>query len=131
MRFHEAFWCYDLGTYALALDGDKRPCTYALLMPGIALYTGIANQENARVLAQTLLHRDMFTGWASVPWLAAGPHNPISYHNRLVWPHDNSLVAAGLARYGYKAEAAQSFPLFSTPAHHRAQPAPRTDVRPG
>jgi glycogen debranching enzyme len=107
-RFHEAFWCYELGTYALALDGEKRPCRVRTSNAGHSLYTGIANPENARVLAQSLLSRDFFTGWG-IRTVARGQsrYNPISYHNGSLWPHDNSLIAAGLARYGYKAEAAQ------------------------
>jgi glycogen debranching enzyme len=107
-HFHDAFWCYDLGTYALGLDGDKRPCRVRSSNAGHCLYTGIANPENARVLAQTLLNRDFFTGWG-IRTIARNQarYNPISYHNGSVWPHDNSIVAAGLARYGYKAEAAQ------------------------
>jgi hypothetical protein len=34
-------------------------------------------------------------------------YNPIGYHLGTVWPHDNSLIAAGLARYGYGEEAAR------------------------
>lgn len=107
-RFHEAFWCYDLGIYAIALDGDKRPCRVRSSNAGHCLYSGIANPENARVVAQSLLSRDFFTGWG-IRTVARGQsrYNPISYHNGSVWPHDNSLIAAGLARYGYKAEAAQ------------------------
>ena len=62
-RFHEAFWCYDLGTYAIALDGEKRPCRVRTSNAGHCLYTGIANPENARVVAQSILSRDFFTGW--------------------------------------------------------------------
>lgn len=107
-RFHQAFWCYDLGTYALALDGEKQPCRVRSSNAGHCLYTGIANPENARVLAQSLIGRDFFTGWG-IRTIAKGEsrYNPISYHNGSVWPHDNSIVAAGLARYGYKAEAGQ------------------------
>jgi glycogen debranching enzyme len=108
LRFNEVFWCYDLGTYALALDGEKRPCRVRASNAGHCLYTGIANPENARVVAQGLLSRDFFTAWG-IRTLARGEarYNPLSYHNGSVWPHDNSLIAAGLARYGYKAEAAQ------------------------
>jgi glycogen debranching enzyme len=107
-RFHDSFWCYELGTYAIALDGNKRPCRVRSSNAGHCLFTGIANLENARVLAQTLTGRDSFTGWG-IRTIARGQarYNPISYHNGSVWPHDNSLIAAGLARYGYKAEAGQ------------------------
>jgi glycogen debranching enzyme len=29
-------------------------------------------------------------------------YNPMSYHNGSIWPHDNSLIALGMARYGQK-----------------------------
>ena len=107
-RFNEVFWCYDLGIYALALDGDKQPCRVRTSNAGHCLYTGIANPENARVMAQSLVGRDFFSGWG-IRTVAKGEsrYNPISYHNGSVWPHDNSIIAAGLARYGYKAEAGQ------------------------
>jgi glycogen debranching enzyme len=107
-KFNDAFWCYDLGTYALALDGEKRPCRVRASNAGHCLYTGIANPENARVVAQCLLSRDFFTAWG-IRSVARGEarYNPLSYHNGSVWPHDNSLIAAGLSRYGYKAEASQ------------------------
>lgn len=107
-RFHEAFWCYDLCTYALALDGDKKPCRVRASNAGHCLYTGIANPENARVLAQSLMGKDFFSGWG-IRTVAKGEsrYNPISYHNGSVWPHDNALIAAGLARYGYKSQAAE------------------------
>jgi glycogen debranching enzyme len=106
--FNEVFWCYDLGMYALALDGEKQPCRVRTSNAGHCLYTGIANPENARVIAQSLVGRDFFSGWG-IRTVAKGEsrYNPISYHNGSVWPHDNSIIAAGLARYGYKAEAGQ------------------------
>jgi glycogen debranching enzyme len=100
--FDRAFWCDDLGTYALALDGDKRPCRVLSSNAGHALFTGIARPERAEVLARTLLSADHFSGWG-VRTLAASAarYNPMSYHDGSVWPHDNALVAAGLARYGH------------------------------
>jgi glycogen debranching enzyme len=102
-RFAEAFWCPELGTYALALDGDKRPCRVRTSNAGHCLLTGIAFPEHAAAVAQTLLAEESFSGWG-VRTLAAGQarFNPMSYHNGSVWPHDNALVADGLARYGLK-----------------------------
>jgi glycogen debranching enzyme len=73
---------------------------------GHCLWTGIADQERAAVVAQRLLSRDMFTGFG-VRTLAASAaaYNPVSYHNGSVWPHDNAICAAGLARYGFVDEA--------------------------
>jgi glycogen debranching enzyme len=102
-RFERAFWCDDLGTYALALDGDKRPCRVRTSNAGHCLFTGIADRERARRTAQTLLGADSFSGWG-VRTVAAGEarYNPMSYHNGSVWPHDNALIAQGLAHYGLK-----------------------------
>jgi glycogen debranching enzyme len=104
-RFEEAFWVPELGTYALALDGKKRPCRVRSSNPGHCLYTGIASAPRARQVAHTLLDDASFSGWG-VRTLAAGEarYNPMSYHNGSIWPHDNALVAAGLARYGFREE---------------------------
>lgn len=100
-RFDAAFWCDDLGTYALALDADKRPCRVRTSNAGHALFAGIAYPERAPTLAATLLGRDSFSGWG-IRTLAAGErrYNPMSYHNGSVWPHDNALIALGFSRYG-------------------------------
>jgi glycogen debranching enzyme len=106
-RFEEAFWCEDLGTYALALDGDKRPCRVKSSNAGQCLFSGIVAPERARRVAETLLHHDSFSGWG-VRTVAASEvrYNPMSYHTGSIWPHDNALIAFGLARYGLTA------PLF-------------------
>jgi glycogen debranching enzyme len=102
-RFEERFWCEDLGTYALALDKGKRPCRVRSSNAGHCLFTGIADVERARRTAATLMGPDSFSGWG-VRTLAAVEqrYNPMSYHNGSVWPHDNALIAAGLARYGWR-----------------------------
>jgi glycogen debranching enzyme len=109
-RFDEAFWCEDIGTYALALDGDKKPCRVRSSNAGHALFTGIASRDRAPRLARTLMEASSFSGWG-VRTVAADEarYNPMSYHNGSVWPHDNSLIALGLARYGFKREAARIF----------------------
>ncbi len=99
-KFEEAFWCEDLSTYALALDGHKRLCRVRTSNPGHCLLSGIASPQRAQLVAHTLLSRDFFTGWG-VRTVACeeSRYNPLSYHNGSVWPHDNALIAAGLARY--------------------------------
>ena len=101
--FHDAFWLPDLGTYALALDGSKRPCAVRASNAGHLLLTGIVDEEPARALAATLLSDAFFSGWG-IRTLATSEerYGPITYHNGSVWPHDNSLIAQGLAKYGYK-----------------------------
>ncbi len=102
-RFEEAFWCPDLGTYALALDGEKRPCKVRTSNAGQVLFTGIAAADRAASVAKGLLQPSFFSGWG-IRTLAkeAARYNPMSYHNGSVWPHDNALIALGLARYGHK-----------------------------
>jgi glycogen debranching enzyme len=100
-RFEEAFWCEDINTYALALDGDKRPCRVRTSNAGHCLFTGIASAERARRTCATLMDDSSFSGWG-IRTVAAGEsrYNPMSYHNGSVWPHDTALVAAGAGRYG-------------------------------
>jgi glycogen debranching enzyme len=106
--FARAFWCDELGTYALALDGKKQPCRVRSSNAGHALFTGIAQPEHAAAVASTLLSDEHFSGWG-VRTLAATEqrYNPMSYHNGSVWPHDNALIALGLARYGNTRAATQ------------------------
>jgi glycogen debranching enzyme len=105
-RFERAFWCEDLSTYALALDGQKRPCRVRTSNPGHCLFTGIVSPDRAARVARTLLDDRSFSGWG-VRTVAEGEarYNPMSYHNGSVWPHDNALIGAGLSRYGLRAEA--------------------------
>ena len=102
-RFEEAFWCDDLGTYALALDGAKQPCKVRTSNAGQLLFTGIARHDRARMVAADLMRPHFFTGWG-IRTVARGEarYNPMSYHNGSIWPHDNALIALGLARYGLK-----------------------------
>jgi glycogen debranching enzyme len=109
-QFEAAFWCEDLSTYALALDGDKRPCRVIASNAGHALLTGIAAPERAERVAATLMRVGCFSGWGiRTVALTAKRYNPISYHNGSVWPHDNALIALGLARYGLKESALRVF----------------------
>ena len=109
-QFEAAFWCDDLSTYALALDGAKRPCRVISSNAGHALLTGIADPERANEVAETLLGISCFSGWGvRTVARSAARYNPISYHNGSVWPHDNALVALGLARYGLKSGVLRIF----------------------
>jgi glycogen debranching enzyme len=102
-RFEAAFWCERLGAYALALDGAKRPCEVLSSNAGHALLTGLAAPDRAARVAAALLGPEGWSGWG-VRTLGAGEvrFNPMSYHNGSVWPHDNALLALGLARYGLR-----------------------------
>jgi glycogen debranching enzyme len=101
-RFAEKFWDETLGTFVLALDGTKHPCRVRSSNAGHALWTGIAEPGQARRAAETLMSEGSFSGWG-VRTLDAAElrYNPMSYHNGSVWPHDNALVAAGFANYGF------------------------------
>jgi glycogen debranching enzyme len=107
VKFEETFWCDDLSNYAIALDGDKRPVKVSSSNAGHCLYSGIASKERAKIVAQTLTSDESFSGWG-IRTIAQGQarYNPMSYHNGSIWPHDNSLIAAGFARYGLSREPA-------------------------
>src|SRR5580704_7227717 len=102
-RFEAAFWCPDIETYAIALDGDKHPCRVRTSNAGQMLFTGIAAPDRAARVAHGLLQPRFFSGWG-IRTVAIGEarYNPMSYHNGSIWPHDNALIALGLARYGKK-----------------------------
>jgi glycogen debranching enzyme len=102
-RFAAAFWCNDIATYALALDGEKRPCCVRTSNAGQALFSGIARPDHAEAVMRDLMRPSFFSGWG-IRTVAREErrYNPMSYHNGSVWPHDNSLIAAGFARYGHK-----------------------------
>jgi glycogen debranching enzyme len=109
-RFEEAFWCEEIGLYVIALDGKKRPCRVRASNAGHLLWTGIARPDRARRVADAMTSPDFFSGWG-IRTIARGEprYNPMSYHNGSIWPHDNSLIAFGLSRYGFKRHAEKVF----------------------
>lgn len=106
-RFDEAFWCEERGGYyALALDGEKQRVDSLSSNIGHLLWSGIVPPERADAIVDQLMGEDLWSGWGVRTMSAAdGGFNPLAYHNGTVWPHDNSLIASGLARYGRWAEA--------------------------
>ncbi|MEO7295049.1 MAG: amylo-alpha-1,6-glucosidase [Candidatus Limnocylindria bacterium] len=102
VRFEAAFWVEELGTYGIALDGEKRLCRVRTSNPGHCLFSGIVGADRARRVADEMLSDAMFSGWG-IRTLAAGQprYNPMSYHDGSVWPHDNAITALGLARAGF------------------------------
>ena len=101
-RFEVAFWMPDKDFYALALDGDKRRVDSISSNPGHCLWAGMLRPDRAEAVVERLMAPDMFNGWG-IRTLSSemARYHPVSYHNGSVWPHDNSIIAAGFARYGY------------------------------
>ena len=97
-RFDRAFWMPDQAYYAMALDAHKRPLEVISSNPGQLLFGRIISRDRARAVAQRLMRHDMFSGWG---WRTMSADekvfNPLSYHRGSVWPHDNSLIAHGMA----------------------------------
>jgi glycogen debranching enzyme len=107
-RFNEAFWVPERGFFALALDGRKRKVDSLTSNIGHLLWSGIANQDAAAHCARHLLGGALFSGWGvRTMGMSEASYNPLGYHVGTVWPHDTSIVAAGLRRYGYRQEAAR------------------------
>ncbi len=106
-RFNEAFWLEERGGYyALALDGDKRPVDSLCSNMGHLLWSGIVPADRVDAVADALMGQDLWSGWGVRTMSAADAgYSPLSYHNGTVWPHENSLIALGLARQGRWAEA--------------------------
>jgi glycogen debranching enzyme len=106
-RFDEAFWCEPRGGYyALALDADKRRVDALTSNIGHLLWSGIVPPGRVDAIVDQLMGEELWSGWG-VRTMSAGDagFNPLAYHNGTVWPHDNSLIAWGLVRYGRWAEA--------------------------
>jgi glycogen debranching enzyme len=124
--FERAFWCEELSTYGLALDGRKDLCRVRSSSAGQCLFSGIAHPEHARRLARTLFAPESFSGWG-LRTIASSErrYSPLSYHDGSVWPHDNALAAKGLAQYGFVDEALSLWEaLFDASAHFSLQRMP-------
>nr|MBA2569819.1 amylo-alpha-1,6-glucosidase [Chloroflexota bacterium] len=107
-RIETHFWMDDAGTYAMALDADKRPVDAISSNAAHLLWCGTALPDRARRVAESLLGPGLWSGWGirTLSSEMAG-FNPIGYHLGSVWPHDNAIAAAGLLRYGFRDEAAR------------------------
>jgi glycogen debranching enzyme len=107
-RFNETFWLEDKGYYALALDRDKRCVDSLTSNIGHLLWSGIVPGDRAARVRDLLMSPELFSGWGirTMGTREVG-YNPIEYHNGTVWPHDCSIIAKGLARYGYRQEASR------------------------
>ena len=107
-RFRRDFWMPERACHALALDGDKRQVDSLSSNIGHLLWSGLLDESEAAATAERLLEEQLYSGWG-VRTLGAreAGYNPLGYHTGTVWPHENSLIAAGLARYGHR-EAART-----------------------
>jgi glycogen debranching enzyme len=105
-RFDDAFWLPERGWYALGLDADKRPIDALGSNLGHLLWSGIVPDHRVEDVAAKLASGPLWSGWG-VRTLAADEQafDPLEYHNGTVWPHDNSLIALGLAKSGRREEA--------------------------
>jgi len=107
-KFNEVFWDEELSCYALALDGNKKPCKVISSNPGHCLFCGIVDDDKVSKLVSVLTSFEMFSGWGIRTLSEAGRrYNPMSYHNGSIWPHDNAIIASGMAKYGFQKEAAK------------------------
>lgn len=107
-RFNERFWMEEEGFYCLGLDHKKEQICSITSNPGHLLWTGIVPPERAERVVKRLFQSDMWCGWGIRTLSSQNPaYNPISYQLGSVWPHDNSIIAAGLKRYGFYEEANQ------------------------
>jgi len=105
-NFEHAFWCEELSTYGMALDGNGILCRARGSSAGQCLFSGIASPDHARRLARTLFSPESFSGWGlRTVATSERRYSPLSYHDGSVWPHDNAIIAKGLARYGFVDEA--------------------------
>jgi glycogen debranching enzyme len=106
-RFSRDFWTDARGGYyVVGLDREKRRIDSMTSNMGHLLWSGIVPEDRAAAVARQLLSPPMFSGWG-IRTLSEedAAYTPIGYHTGSVWPHDNSIAAAGLARYGLREEA--------------------------
>jgi glycogen debranching enzyme len=117
--FNETFWDEKSGFYAYALDGDKKKVLSVVSNIGHCLWSGIIAPERAKVVVKRLMRPDMWSGWGIRTLSADHPaFNPYNYQTGAVWPHDNGLIALGMRRYGFHAEAAAVARDISGAASH-------------
>ncbi len=117
--FHRDFWMPERGCHAVALDGDKRQIDSLTSNIGHLLWSGLLDDIEAAATANRLLQSELYSGWGvrTLGDSEAG-YNPLGYHTGTVWPHENSLIAAGLARYGHHEQAATIAAAMLSAAPH-------------
>ncbi len=120
-RLDEAFWMADRKYYAMALDHSKRPIRAFASNPGHLLFAGAIDRLRAKDVVATLMGPGLFSGWGIRTLSKDEPtFNPMSYHRGSVWPHDNALIAYGMAAYGFRPESSLILSsLFDAALHFR------------
>jgi glycogen debranching enzyme len=104
----ERFWVPQMDYYAIAVDGDGSPCRVYASNAGHLLYCGVPSDERAALVAAQLMSQRFSSGWGIRTLAEREPrYNPMSYHNGSIWPHDTSICAAGISRYGGRANVVQ------------------------
>jgi glycogen debranching enzyme len=118
-RFNQDFWSEELGTYVLALDGQKKQCKVKTSNAGHCLMSGIASDERALKVARQFFTPQFFSGWG-IRTLAKDEvrYNPMSYHNGSIWPHDNGMIALGFQNHNLNEYAAKLFTSFFEASIH-------------
>jgi glycogen debranching enzyme len=117
--FNEVFWDEQSEFYAYALDGNKKRVMSVASNVGQCLWSGIIAPERAGIVVKRLMRKDMWSGWGIRTLSSDHPSfNPYNYQTGAVWPHDNSLIALGMRRYGFAAEAAAVARDISGAASH-------------
>lgn len=121
----EKFWIPEMSFYAIAIDGDGEPCKVYASNAGHLLFCGVPSEERATAIAAQLLSSRFSSGWG-IRTLAEGEsrYNPMSYHNGSIWPHDTSICAAGISRYGGRANVIQTLSEIFETANHFAMRLP-------
>jgi glycogen debranching enzyme len=117
--FQRDFWMPARGCHAVALDGEKRQVDSLTSNIGHLLWSGLLNENEAAATAKRLLGAGLYSGWGvrTLGGDEAG-YNPLGYHTGTVWPHENSLIVAGLARYGHHEIAATIAAAMLSAAPH-------------
>ena len=113
------FWVPEINFYAIAIDGDGQPCSVPASNAGHLLFCGVPNEARAAIVTTQLLSSRFSSGWG-IRTLANGEarYNPMSYHNGSIWPHDTSLCAAGISRYGGRTQVVQILSEIFEVANH-------------
>ena len=118
-KFNEVFWDEKSEFYAYALDGDKKKVLSVASNVGHCLWSGIIAPKRAATVVKRLMQKDMWSGWGIRTLSSDHPSfNPYNYQTGAVWPHDNSLIALGMRRYGFAADAAAVARDISGAASH-------------